>query len=54
MGSGSTVFTIKYTNGRMEAGHGGENIHFRATWQRAGPELDFKELILFWQGSPHN
>lgn len=26
LGSGSTVFTIKYTNDRMEAGQEGENI----------------------------
>lgn len=30
-GSGSSVFTVKYSNGGVEVGEGGGNIHYKAT-----------------------
>lgn len=36
-GSGFTVFTIKYTNSKVEIGEGDGNIHYKVTWQIAGP-----------------
>lgn len=36
-GSGSTVFTVKYTSGGVEAGQGGESNHYKTTGQTAGP-----------------